>query len=46
MVDRLFNVAPIAFGSSVFLFVLVCITFCLSSFAIILKRNRELVALL
>ena len=47
MVDLLFIVLPIVCGSFVFVFVLLCITFFVhSSFAIILKRKRELVDLL
>ena len=46
VVDLLFNVLPIVCGSSVFVFVLLCITCVHSSFAIILKRKRKLVALL
>ena len=44
-VDLLFNVLPIVCGSSVFVFffALLCVH---SSFAIILKRKRKLVALL
>ena len=42
----LFNVLPIVSGSSVFVFVLLCITCVRSSFAIILKKKRKLVALL
>ena len=38
----LFGVLPIGCGGSVFVFILSCIT----SFAIILKRKRKLVALL
>ena len=44
--DLLFNVLPIVYGSSVFVFVLLCIECVHSSFAIILKRKRKLVALL
>ena len=46
VVELLFNVLLIACGNSMFVFVLVCITCVLSSFAIILKRRRKLVALL
>ena len=46
VVYLLFNVLPIVCGSSVFVFVLLCITCVHSSFAIILKRKRKLVALL
>ena len=46
VVDILSNVLPIVCGSSVFFFVLLCITGVHSSFAIILKRKRKLVALL
>ena len=46
VVDILFNVLPIVCGNSVFDFVLLCITLCPSSFAIILKKKRKLVALL
>ena len=42
----LFNVLPIVCGSSMFVFVLLCITCVHSSCAIILKRKRKLVALL
>ena len=44
-VDLLFYVPPIVCRGSVLVFVLVCI-YVLSSFAIILTRKRELVALL
>ena len=38
---------PIGCGGYVFVFVLLCVLLCvLSSFAIILKRKREMVALL
>ena len=46
VLDLLFNALTIVCGSSVFVFVLLCITCVHSSFAIILKRKRELVALL
>ena len=46
VVDPLFGVFPIGSGDSVFVFVLLGITLFLSSFAIILKRKRELFALL
>ena len=46
VVDLLFYVPHIVCGGSVLVFVLVCITLCPSSFAIILTRKRELVALL
>ena len=45
-VDLLFYAPPIVCGDSVFVYVLVCINLCLSSFAIILTRKSELVALL
>ena len=45
-VDLLFNVLLIVCWSSVFVFVLLCIAFVHSSFAIILKGKRKLVALL
>ena len=41
----LLGVLPIGCGGSVFVFVLLCIC-ALSNFAIILKRKRELIALL
>ena len=44
--SKVFYVPPIAFWGSVFVFVLVCITLCVSSFAIILTRKREPAALL
>ena len=37
---------PLYVGGSVLVFVLLCIALCPSSFAIILKRKRELIALL
>ena len=46
LVDLLFYVPPIVYGGSVLVFVLVCITLFLSSFAIIVTRKRELVTLL
>ena len=46
VVDLLFNVPPNVCGELVLVFVLVCINLCLYSFAIILTRKRELVALL
>ena len=46
VVNQLFNVLPIVFGSSVFVFVFLCITFFYSSFAIILTRKKELMLLL
>ena len=46
IVGLLLNVLPIVMGGSVFVFVLLCITLCLSSFAIILKRKRESVVLI
>ena len=45
-VDLLLNVLSIICGSSVFVFVLLCIICVQSSFAIIIKRKRKLVALL
>ena len=46
VVNLLFYVHPIVCGDSMLVFLLVFITSCLSSFAIILTRKRELVALL
>ena len=46
VVDLLIDVLPIGCGGSVFVFVLLCITLGLSSFAIILKRKRDLASLL
>ena len=46
LVYCLFHVPPIVCGGSVLFFVLVCITYVLSSFATILTRKRELVVLL
>ena len=46
LVDLLFVLLPIGSGGSVFGVVLLCITLCPFSFAIILKKKRELVSLL
>ena len=46
VVDLLSNVLPFVCGSSVFVFIFLCIILCHSNFAIILKRKRRLAALL
>ena len=46
VVDPFFGVLPIGCGGSVFVFFCCALLCVLSSFAIILKRKRELVALL
>ena len=46
VVDLLFNVLPIGCVGSVFVFVSYALLCVLSSFAVLLKRKKELVALL